>query len=111
MQNILIVHGWMHSAKRYQRLKRDLERLGTYHVELYEFPGFGDTPAKYKRAILRSYAADMQGYLDEHLPQPPFQGHHCREHPEGYAHAPQKTALYERKLLGPLWVLSDLGVG
>lgn len=66
MQNILIVHGWMHSAKRYQRLKRDLERLGTYHVELYEFPGFGDTPAKYKRAILRSYAADMQGYLDEH---------------------------------------------
>ncbi len=66
MQNILIVHGWIHSAKRYQRLKKDLERLGAYHVELYEFPGFGDTPARYKRDILSGYVAEMRRYLNEH---------------------------------------------
>lgn len=63
---ILIVHGWMHSAARYRRLKRDLERLGICRAELYEFPGFGDTPARYKRRILAHYAVDMGQYLKEH---------------------------------------------
>ena len=65
-ENILIVHGWMHSAARYGRLKRDLENQRACHVELYEFSGFGDTPVKYKRNILDNYVKAMKTYISCH---------------------------------------------
>lgn len=63
---LLVVHGWMHSAARYKRLKKDLEGFGLYRVEFYEFPGFGHTPARYKRRILERFVKDMRQYLREH---------------------------------------------
>jgi len=63
VKKILIVHGWMHSAARYERLKKDLEDAGDYEVLLYEFPGFGDTKAVYKRKIMAGYVKDMRKYL------------------------------------------------
>lgn len=65
-KRILIAHGWMHSAMRYRQLKKDLEQQCPCHIELYEFPGFGDTPAKYKKNILGHYEDDMRQYLAEH---------------------------------------------
>lgn len=60
---ILMAHGWMHSAARYERLKRDLEETGLYEVVLYEFPGFGETPARYRSNILSRYVEDMKRFL------------------------------------------------
>ncbi len=65
MKRILIVHGWMHSAARYEKLKKDLEKEGNCEVLLYEFPGFGATKAKYKKNIMEHYAEDMKIYLRE----------------------------------------------
>ncbi len=64
LKQILIVHGWMHSAARYERLRRDLEQSGDCRVTLYEFPGFGDTTGKYRRNILDNYTRDMKKYLE-----------------------------------------------
>lgn len=61
--HILIVHGWMHSAKRYLSLKEALESQGNVEVTLYEFPGFGETPAKYRKQILKHYTHDMKQHL------------------------------------------------
>lgn len=66
MKNILIVHGWMHSAARYEKLKMDLEKAGDYKVTLYEFPGFGETKAAYKKQIMAGYVKDMRNYLSFH---------------------------------------------
>lgn len=63
---ILIVHGWLHSARRYQRLKKELESRGNIQVTLYEFPGFGKTPARYRNHILKHYTEDMVEYLRNH---------------------------------------------
>ncbi|MCI8660589.1 MAG: alpha/beta hydrolase [Lachnospiraceae bacterium] len=63
--HLLVVHGWMHSADRYKDLKRDLESFGICKVELYEFPGFGNEPTRYKDRILEHYVKDMQQYLKE----------------------------------------------
>lgn len=60
---ILIIHGWMHSSKIYKRLKEDLSTNAKYDVTLYELPGFGDNPAKYKENITVSYSKDLRQYL------------------------------------------------
>ena len=62
-KQILIVHGWMHSAKRYERLKEDLEKDGMYDVVLYEFPGFGKTKPKYYFNILQRYKSELEKEL------------------------------------------------
>ena len=62
-KTILILHGWMHSATRYHKLKNDLEATYAYKVDLYEFPGFGNTPMKYCTQILKHYATDLEQYL------------------------------------------------
>ncbi len=65
-KKILIAHGWMHSAMRYRQFKEDLEQHCPCRIKLYEFPGFGDTPARYKKNILDHYEADMRQYLAGH---------------------------------------------
>ena len=60
---VLIVHGWLHSAQRYFPLKTALEQQAAAEVTLYEFPGFGKTPARYKKQILGHYVKDMADYL------------------------------------------------
>lgn len=62
-KKVLIVHGWMHSADLYKRLKRDLERTGTYKVKLYEIPGFGNAPAEKRYKVLRYYTKKMEREL------------------------------------------------
>lgn len=63
-KQILIVHGWMHSSKRYERLKTDLEIIGPYKVTLYEFPGFGDTPAEKYCHLLKYYTGKIEAELE-----------------------------------------------
>ncbi len=65
-KKVLILHGWMHSAARYEKLKEDLERRAGVSVTLYEFPGFGDTPARYEKDILENYCRDLGRYLKAH---------------------------------------------
>lgn len=62
-KRILIVHGWMHSADLYKKLKRDLERKGTYKVKLYEIPGFGNTPAEKRVRLIKFYTKKMEKEL------------------------------------------------
>ncbi|MBQ3496996.1 MAG: alpha/beta fold hydrolase, partial [Oscillospiraceae bacterium] len=64
-KTVLIVHGWMHSGKRYEKLKEDLEKGGEVKVALHEFPGFGESrPTAYFR-VLRRYERDMGKLLRE----------------------------------------------
>lgn len=66
-REVLILHGWMHSAARYEKLKEDLERQADVLVTLYEFPGFGDTPAtKYRKDIMEGYCQDLCDDLKDH---------------------------------------------
>ena len=62
-KHILILHGWMHSAARYERLKNELKG---YETTCYEFPGFGDSPPVFKQRILDCYAKELACYLDSH---------------------------------------------
>ncbi len=57
--NILIVHGWLHSAKRYEKLKEKLEKENLCNVTLYEFSGFGDTSPKKYSNLLKYYAEEL----------------------------------------------------
>lgn len=65
MKRVLVVHGWMHSAARYERLRRDLEQSGDCRVELYEFPGFGHTSAGCRKDVLNHYRLEMKKYLEQ----------------------------------------------
>lgn len=38
-KNVLIVHGWMHSANRYRKLA---EKINNCNVHTIDLPGFGD---------------------------------------------------------------------
>lgn len=62
-EKILIVHGWMHSGKRYEQLKLDMEKSGKYEVVIYEFPGFGESRAKYYFNILEQYKNELEKEL------------------------------------------------
>lgn len=62
-KRILIVHGWMHSADLYKKLKTDLEKNGSCIVKLYEIPGFGDKPAKRKHKLIDYYTKSMEKEL------------------------------------------------
>ena len=64
-KKILIVHGWMHSADLYKKLKEDLEKKGSYKVKLYEFPGFGNTPAERGHKLLDYYTKKIEKELVE----------------------------------------------
>lgn len=63
-KKILIIHGWLHSAKRYFELA---ERLSEFaDVDIYEFEGFGKTKFNYKTVnILDYYVKKLQNYLKE----------------------------------------------
>ena len=62
-KKILIVHGWMHSADLYHKLKTDLEKSGLYTVKLYEIPGFGNASAEKRRKLLLFYTKKMEREL------------------------------------------------
>lgn len=64
-KKILIVHGWMHSADMYKKLKEDLEKKGLYKVKLYELPGFGNTPVEKNHKLLDYYTKKMEKELVE----------------------------------------------
>lgn len=59
-KKILIAHGWMHSADTYKKLKADLEKTGRYEVTLYEFPGFGDSPAEKHFQVMKYYTQKLE---------------------------------------------------
>ena len=62
-EKVLIIHGWMHSGKRYEKLKLGMEKSGKYEVVLYEFPGFGERRAKYYFNILEQYKNELEKEL------------------------------------------------
>lgn len=62
-KKILIIHGWLHSAKRYEKLKNDIEKSTDYIVEFYECPGFGETRKKFTFNILDSYKDEIKQKL------------------------------------------------
>lgn len=62
-KKILVVHGWMHSARRYEALKEELEANSSCEVILYEFPGFGETPARYCFKIMKHYEEEFRHYI------------------------------------------------
>lgn len=64
-KKILIVHGWLHSADMYKKLKADLEKNGSYQVKLYEFPGFGNTPVEKNHRLLDYYTRKIEKELVE----------------------------------------------
>lgn len=56
-KRILIVHGWMESSKRYNKVKEYIESNTEYRVELFECYGFGDTTAIRSRNKTIPYSA------------------------------------------------------
>lgn len=57
MCRVLILHGWLHSAERYSKLKLDLEKHRDYIVDVYKFPGFGgENPLYDTTEIIETYA-------------------------------------------------------
>lgn len=62
-KKILILHGFMHSARRYRSLAEELKE---YDVVCYEFPGFGDTPPAPRMGMLDFYARRLAVYLKYH---------------------------------------------
>ena len=62
-KKILIAHGWIHSADTYKKLKNDLENTGLYDVNLYEFPGFGNSPARKYFSLMKYYTQEMEREL------------------------------------------------
>lgn len=66
-KEILVLHGWMHSAARYRRFKKLMEAgEENLNLTLYEFPGFGNTKGRPGRGLLNCYARDLALYLKEH---------------------------------------------
>lgn len=53
---ILIVHGWLHSATLYVKLKTDLEVYYDHQVNCFELPGFGLTKADKYTHLLKHYS-------------------------------------------------------
>lgn len=62
-KRILILHGWMHSAARYNALKLELTE---YDAVCYEFSGFGDSSPVFTRRITDCYAKELAVYLKSH---------------------------------------------
>lgn len=62
--NVLIIHGWMHSAKIYEKLASDLKSKLNINCILYEFAGFGDTPALFYSDIINNYVLQLQNYIN-----------------------------------------------
>ncbi len=62
-KKIMVVHGFMHSYKRYVKLAEDLSSVAT--VALVTLSGFGGTKCHVKENIIDAYVKDMVEYLDE----------------------------------------------
>ena len=59
---VLIIHGWLHSSKRYAELGAKLSKYAD--VDIYEFAGFGDTKyTSVKLDILNNYVEKLNNYL------------------------------------------------
>ncbi len=58
---ILIVHGWLHSNKRYEKLAIDLSK--NYEVMTVCLPGFGHTKCEHKENIINEYVLQLQQLL------------------------------------------------
>lgn len=65
MKKVLLVHGWLHSADRYRKLKNDLEKKCDCEVTLYQLPGFGGVPAKKKICVLPYYTKLLKKELEK----------------------------------------------
>lgn len=59
---ILVIHGWLHSTRRYADLKIALEP--EHDIILYELPGFGGNPIKYKTNYLDNCSLELTSYIN-----------------------------------------------
>ncbi len=62
-KKIIIVHGWIHSYKRYIKLAEDLSSVAT--IELVKLPGFGNTKCDVKENITSYYVEEFIKLLDK----------------------------------------------
>ena len=65
MKKILMIHGWLHSADRYMDIKQDLEKTMDCKVDLYEFPGFGDTKPTCYFNLLQHYSLLVRDVIEK----------------------------------------------
>lgn len=60
---ILIIHGFLHSTKRYQKLSCDLKKYLDMEVFLYEIEGFGGVPPSQNKNKLYHLTRKLQNHL------------------------------------------------
>lgn len=63
-QDVLILHGWGISGKKYHKLQKDLEKKG-YRVFAPDMPGFGSEPLKKPVMSVSDYAAFIKTYISQ----------------------------------------------
>lgn len=74
-QNIVILHGWNLSGKRFDPLARIFKKMG-YRVSAPDFPGFGDEPAPVVPWHVSDYAKFLHTYIEKNrINNPILVGH------------------------------------
>lgn len=71
MADILILHGWGSSAKRWSRVNEILEGKG-YKVFVPDLPGFGNNPAPKHPWSIDDYVEWVKQYIDKNINEPFF---------------------------------------
>ncbi len=62
-EKVLVIHGWLHSNKRYEKLAKDLSK--DYEVHVVCLPGFGGKQCPYKDDIINNYVKDLGKIITE----------------------------------------------
>ena len=70
-KDILVLHGWNLSGKRFESLVELLRKKG-FRVLAPDFPGFGDEPAPLNAWHIWDYAEFLNGYITSHKLQSPL---------------------------------------
>ncbi len=60
---ILIIHGWLHSNKRYDKLATDLSE--NYEVHAVCLDGFGGSQRSCKKDVIKSYVLQLEKLINE----------------------------------------------
>lgn len=74
-QDLIILHGWNLSGKRFDPLARELKKLG-YRIFAPDFPGFGGEPSPAEAWHVADYARFLSMYIAKHgIKKPVLVGH------------------------------------
>lgn len=74
-QDLIILHGWNLSGKRFDPLTRELKKLG-FRIFAPDFPGFGEEPAPDTAWHVADYAHFLNAYIKKNnIKKPVLVGH------------------------------------